>query len=418
MEKVVKDVIDILKNSFYINIPEYLQVKVQDLYHLGKIKESDDYEKIIASFFTSHNSFFENEEIKIILTNIFEKNQSKEVDILFLSSDLGTDLVSFIISCEIILKNLKNEKKINYYTIYPSFSIVEKIRNMKIDELQLLKAGKDELKYFIDMVDYYTVRRDILNKINFIVSNVFSNPLRSEIFDIIIVNNFSKIYIKEKVFDLSREIYKLLKSKGFFIPDVKEADLFSTSLFEHLKLNEFNYFNKPLSDEFMISDYTFNDALNFFRNKQYNEALGILQSILSKNGFEDLQIYKLILIIYTRLRDDMKIEYLEKQLNLNNITDPDFDFIIGAYYFNNFNYSIAKLYFQKSLQKKNNFIYSLYYLALIEKLTGRKKASLELFKKIIEFLDYDNYYIPALYPDEISKDMIRYISLNEIEGEE
>lgn len=418
MEKVVKDVIDILQNSFYINIPEYLYVKIQDLYHLGKIKESDDYEKIIFSFFTSQNTFFENDEIKIILANIFEKIQSKEVDILFLSSDLGTSLISFIISCEIMLKNLKNEKKINYYTIYPSFSIVEKIRNIKIDELQLLKAGKDELKYFIDMVDYYTVRRDILNKINFIVSNVYFNPLRSEVFDIVIVNNFSKIYIKEKIFDLSREIYKLLKSKGFFIPDVKESALFSTSLFEELKLNEFNYFKKPSSDEFIISDYTFNDALNFFKNKRYNEALGILQSILSKNGFEDLQIYKLILLIYTRLRDDMKIEYFERQLNLSNMADPDFDFIIGAYYFNKFDYSIAKLYFQKSLQKKNNFIYSLYYLALIEKLTGRKKASMELFKKIIEFLDSDNCYIPALYTDEISKDMIRYISQNEIEGEE
>lgn len=413
--KTVIEIIDILQNSFNINITTSLNVKIHDLFNLGKIKTKEDFEKILFALYNYQNLFFENEDIKKVTKNIFENLEKDNLNILIFSSDIGSSLLSFVIDCELILKNLKKRKNVNYFAVYPSFFIVDRIKNGKIEYQQLIKANDDELKYFIDMIENYTIRTDLLNRINFIVSNPFNNSIKSEFFDMIIVNNFAKIFLKDRLVNFSKESYRLLKGGGYIVSDFKEMNIFSTGLFEQVGSEGLFYFKKPESDEFLVSDYTFEDALNFFKEKKYNESLGILQALLGKDDLMSVEILKLMLLIFTRQNDIMKIEFLEKQLELNGIKDPDFDFILGTYYFNRLNYSIAKLYFQKTLAQNPNNIYSLYYIALIDKMEGKKKSSKENFKRIVELIDRNDSYLPKLYTNDISKDMIRYIAESEIE---
>uniref|UniRef100_A0A7C3N7B5 Uncharacterized protein n=1 Tax=candidate division WOR-3 bacterium TaxID=2052148 RepID=A0A7C3N7B5_UNCW3 len=413
--KTVIEIIDILQNSFNINITTSLNVKIHDLYNLGKIQTKEDFEKILFALYNYQNLFFENEDIKKVTKNIFENLEKDNLNILIFSSDIGSSLLSFVIDCELILKNLKKRKNVNYFAVYPSFFIVDRIKNGKIEYQQLIKANDDELKYFIDMIENYTIRTDLLNRINFIVSNPFNNSIKSEFFDMIIVNNFAKIFLKDRLVNFSKESYRLLKGGGYIVSDFKEMNIFSTGLFEQVGSEGLFYFKKPESDEFLVSDYTFEDALNFFKEKKYNESLGILQALLGKDDLMSVEILKLMLLIFTRQNDIMKIEFLEKQLELNGIKDPDFDFILGTYYFNRLNYSIAKLYFQKTLAQNPNNIYSLYYIALIDKMEGKKKSSKENFKRIVELIDRNDSYLPKLYTNDISKDMIRYIAESEIE---
>lgn len=413
--KTVNEIIDILQNSFNINITTSLNVKIHDLYNLGKIQTKEDFEKILFALYNYQNIFFENEDIRKITKNIFENIEKDNLNILFFSSDIGSSLLSFVIDSELALKNLKKRKNVNYFAVYPSFFIVERIKNCKIEYPQLIKANDDELKYFIDMIENYTIRADLLNRINFIVTNPFNNSIKSEFFDMIVVNNFSKIFLKERLVNFSKESYRLLKSGGYVISDFKEINIFSTGLFEQEICEDLFYFKKPESDDFLVSDYTFEDALNFFKEKKYNESLGILQALLGKDDERSVEILKLMLLIFTRQHDIMKIEFLEKQLQMNGIKDPDFDFILGIYYFDRLNYSIAKLYFQKTLAQNPNYIYALYYLALIDKMEGKKRSSIENFKRIVELIDSRDSYIPKLYTGDISKDMIRYIAESEIE---
>lgn len=413
--KTVNEIIDILQNSFNINITTSLNVKIHDLYNLGKIQTKEDFEKILFALYNYQNIFFENEDIRKIIKNIFENIENDNLNILFFSSDIGSSLLSFVIDSELALKNLKKRKNVNYFAVYPSFFIVERIKNCKIEYPQLIKANDDELKYFIDMIENYTIRADLLNRINFIVTNPFNNSIKSEFFDMIVVNNFSKIFLKERLVNFSKESYRLLKSGGYVISDFKEINIFSTGLFEQEICEDLFYFKKPESDDFLVSDYTFEDALNFFKEKKYNESLGILQALLGKDDERSVEILKLMLLIFTRQHDIMKIEFLEKQLQMNGIKDPDFDFILGIYYFDRLNYSIAKLYFQKTLAQNPNYIYALYYLALIDKMEGKKRSSIENFKRIVELIDSRDSYIPKLYTGDISKDMIRYIAESEIE---
>ncbi|HAF07017.1 MAG: hypothetical protein QME48_06625 [bacterium] len=413
--KTVNEIIDILQNSFNINITTSLNVKIHDLYNLGKIQTKEDFEKILFALYNYQNIFFENEDIRKITKNIFENIEKDNLNILFFSSDIGSSLLSFVIDSELALKNLKKRKNVNYFAVYPSFFIVERIKNCKIEYPQLIKANDDELKYFIDMIENYTIRADLLNRINFIVTNPFNNSIKSEFFDMIVVNNFSKIFLKERLVNLSKESYRLLKGGGYVISDFKEINIFSTGLFEQEICEDLFYFKKPESDDFLVSDYTFEDALNFFKEKKYNESLGILQALLGKDDERSVEILKLMLLIFTRQHDIMKIEFLEKQLQMNGIKDPDFDFILGIYYFDRLNYSIAKLYFQKTLAQNPNYIYALYYLALIDKMEGKKRSSIENFKRIVELIDSRDSYIPKLYTGDISKDMIRYIAESEIE---
>lgn len=413
--KTVNEIIDILQNSFNINITTSLNVKIHDLYNLGKIQTKEDFEKILFALYNYQNIFFENEDIRKITKNIFENIEKDNLNILFFSSDIGSSLLSFVIDSELALKNLKKRKNVNYFAVYPSFFIVERIKNCKIEYPQLIKANDDELKYFIDMIENYTIRADLLNRINFIVTNPFNNSIKSEFFDMIVVNNFSKIFLKERLVNFSKESYRLLKGGGYVISDFKEINIFSTGLFEQEICEDLFYFKKPESDDFLVSDYTFEDALNFFKEKKYNESLGILQALLGKDDERSVEILKLMLLIFTRQHDIMKIEFLEKQLQMNGIKDPDFDFILGIYYFDRLNYSIAKLYFQKTLAQNPNYIYALYYLALIDKMEGKKRSSIENFKRIVELIDSRDSYIPKLYTGDISKDMIRYIAESEIE---
>ncbi|MEO0281532.1 MAG: methyltransferase domain-containing protein [candidate division WOR-3 bacterium] len=416
--KTVQNIIDILENSYHINITPSLNSKIQDLYNLGKIQNEGDFEKILFALYNYQNIFFENEEIFKLTKNVLENIDNDNINILIFSSDIGSSLFSFVIECELILKNLKRRKNVNYFTVYPSFFIVERIKNNRIEYQQLIKASDAQLKYFIDMIENYILRNDILNRVNFVVTNPFNNSLRSENFDIIIVNNFSKIFLKEKLSNFSKEMYRLLKNGSYLICDFKETNIFSSGIFEQLNYEGYFYFKKPYSDEFIVSDYTFEDALNFFREKKYNESLGILQALLGKEEGNNIEILKLMLLIYTRLNDILKIEFLEKQLEINDIKDPDFDFILGTFYFNKLNYSISKLYFQKTLSSNQNNIYSLYYLALINKMEGKKKSSVENFKKIVKLVDENNFYIPRIYANDISMEMIKYIAESEIEGEE
>lgn len=416
--KTVQNIIDILENNYYINITPSLNIKIQDLYNLGKIQHENDFEKIVFALYNYQNIFFENEEIFILTKNIFENIDNDNLNILIFSSDLGSSLFSFVIECELILKNLKKRKNVNYFTVYPIYYIVDRIKNNKIEYQQLIRASDAQLKYFIDMIESYILRNDILNKVNFVVANPFKNSLRSETFDLIIVNSFSKIFLKDKLHNFSKEIYRLLKNGAYLVCDFKETNIFSSGIFERLNFKGYYYFKKPESDEFIVSDYTFKDALNFFREKKYNESLGILQALLGKDEDDNVQILKLMLLIYTRLNDILKIEFLEKQLELNGIKHSDFDFILGTFYFNKLNYSISKLYFQKTLSSNSNNIYSLYYLALIDKMEGKKKSSIENFKRIVKFIEENNFYIPNIYTTDISKEMIMYIAESEIEGEE
>ncbi|MEO0237928.1 MAG: methyltransferase domain-containing protein, partial [candidate division WOR-3 bacterium] len=269
--KTVQNIIDILENSYHINITPSLNSKIQDLYNLGKIQNEGDFEKILFALYNYQNIFFENEEIFKLTKNVLENIDNDNINILIFSSDIGSSLFSFVIECELILKNLKRRKNVNYFTVYPSFFIVERIKNNRIEYQQLIKASDAQLKYFIDMIENYILRNDILNRVNFVVTNPFNNSLRSENFDIIIVNNFSKIFLKEKLSNFSKEMYRLLKNGSYLICDFKETNIFSSGIFEQLNYEGYFYFKKPYSDEFIVSDYTFEDALNFFREKKYNE---------------------------------------------------------------------------------------------------------------------------------------------------
>jgi len=76
------------------------------------------------------------------------------------------------------------------------------------------------------MIENYTIRTDLLNRINFIVSNPFNNSIKSEFFDMIIVNNFAKIFLKDRLVNFSKESYRLLKGGGYIVSDFKEMNIF------------------------------------------------------------------------------------------------------------------------------------------------------------------------------------------------
>ncbi|MDD3803187.1 MAG: methyltransferase domain-containing protein [bacterium] len=417
MELVPEMIISTLKNEYRYEITPALEVRIHDLYDLGKISDVSDYDKIIQVIHSMHSELFkERSFVENAMKEVLKKHPVN-VKILFVGSDLGESSYGALIEIERILKQSDNVNG-SYHMLARSSGMAEKIKNPSFSYDEVLNADENELHYLVNKIDYYTVRKDLTEKVSVTAANPFNLAFKNNTFDCVFLFDFQR-YLKKTDLHLAlHEIYRVTAFDGIcFTKDINMMLSGATS-FVAEEADNFNYFVKrkkkvEITEE---STYTFSDALDFYRIKKYQEAAMILYSLIRESREIDIELYRLLLLIYIRQGDSFKIEYTERVLKLNNVKNADFDFIIGSYYFNRNDYAKSEQYLKHALLESPNLIFAEYYLALIEKLCGKLESSRKRFCEIAEKIDENNYYTPELYSEIVSIDMINYIAKNEMEG--
>ncbi|HAV91643.1 TPA: hypothetical protein DCW38_00435, partial [candidate division WOR-3 bacterium] len=114
MESTVNEIIGILREQYHFEIPPALEIRIKDLFDIGRISETGDYDKIIYSIYKRHSEMFSNKHfLEKAMRVIFERNL-KRINILMIGSDLGESSYSNIITFERELKQ-KSDTEVSYF---------------------------------------------------------------------------------------------------------------------------------------------------------------------------------------------------------------------------------------------------------------------------------------------------------------
>jgi len=418
MASIAEEIIRIIKSEYRYEMPQALEVRIKDLYDLGRITDVGDYDKIIYAVNNRKTELFKNKKTAEGALSALLEKRPVEINFLLGGSDLGESSYGALIAIENALKQENDPVKANWFVIAQSPSVGEKIKNPAFSYDQILDANERELNYLVNKIDYYTARSDISSKLKVIDANPFSLPLKDSSMDCAILTGYSKFIRRGEAANAFNEIYRILKPDGFCFTDETDAVMLDKTPFMAGERGDLTYYLKKRQRENAKDEitYRFCDAVEFYKNKKYQEASMIIHGLISMKDEIDMELYKLLLLIYIRQGDSFKIEYIERMLKMNNINDADFDFIIGSYYFNKNDYAKAEGYLNKSLDEEPALVFAQYYLALIEKLRGKMESSRKRFMKIVESIEGEKFYAPELYSELVSVEMIGYIAQNEIEG--
>ncbi|MGE3063367.1 MAG: methyltransferase domain-containing protein [bacterium] len=417
MENIPELIVAKLKNEYHYEISPALEVRVHDLYDIGKIAESSDYDKIIYAIHNRRRDLFSQRAFIDGAMNVMLGRCPLKIRLLIIGSDLGESAFSALINIERRIKQSDNVTAF-YNILAQSQSIAEKLKNPSFNYDEVLNADENELHYLVNKIDYYTVRRDLVEKTNIVSGNPFKLPFKDNTFDCIFLLDFQRLFVKSDIHEALQDVFRVTAADGFCFTDNMSMMISEGAFFMPAEMENYNYFVKHIKRLEMINDsnYTFTDAIDFYRNKKYQESAMILHSLIREKDEIDLDHYRLLLLIYIRQGDAFKIEFVERVLKLNNVKNADFDFIIGSYYFNRNDYSKSEKYLNSALSESPDLVFAEYYLALIEKMCGKIESSRKRFNIILKKIESEQYYIPELYSEFVSIDMISYIAKNEMEG--
>jgi len=417
MELKTREIIDALKYSYFINITPLLEMRIEELYNLGKVRGAEDVEKVLSMLFHGEKMLFNERNSFEIVHKWLASVKKQKIKILTVSADRGQSAYSAYILTDLMKVHVSG-KQIDVFSINISLKDIERAVKPSYSYDVLMKANANELSYFINKLETFSVKSEAVENIGFINGSYFRMPFKEESFDVVFVEDLYKYFDKSKHYILNNELFRVCSKNSVLLTSRKEADNLMQSKFLVKVDDEAVYFTKEETEGGQSGTYvyTFEDAVRYFLSKKYEEAGSILHTLMATQGGNNLKYYKLLLLIYIRQDNLYKIQYIEKVFEINRIIHQDIFFIIGSYFFNKSDYSLARNYFERALDVKDNFIFAKYYLALIDKFTGKNLSSIGKFKEIIIHIKNKDVYHPELYSEGLSLEMLEYISENEIMG--
>lgn len=417
MQKIVQEIIEELKYKYYINITPIIEMRIEELYNTGRVQSAADSERILQMLFHNEKMLFgERESFEIIRKWLFSAKR-RNTRMLVVSADRGQSAYSARILMD-IMKHSFEGLTVDVFSLNLCYGEIERALKPSYSYDVMMKANANELEYFTSSIETFNVKKSIVDNTAFINGSFFRMPFKDNMFDIVFIEDVYRYFSQPKHYILNNELYRVCSDSSVLLTSRKESENLMHSKFLVNIDDSAVYFTKSDSGESSPAGYvyTFEDAVEFFSQKKYDEAASIIHSLKETQSKNNLNLYKLLLLIYVRQDNLYKIKYLEKLFEINKVIHQDIYFIIGSYFFSKSDYSMAKGYLERALEIKSNFVFAEYYIALIDKFTGKTVSAKSRFKKIIDSIESNNVYHPELYSEGLSLDMIDYISENEISG--
>ncbi len=408
-----KQLLSQLNEDYFLNINIILEQKIAYLYDNIDCEIDDFKEQIIFDIFRKSNPLFKRRALLEFVTAKISESEKESLNVLCIANDSG----QFAASLALLLKEHDLlPKKVNLFFLNNSFKLLRNFTKGHYKHEDLILANVNDLDFFDNKVSYYQLNNDIIQLIN-PVNATLSMPFLSDIFDMCIMDEKLSHFGEKHHKTIIDELFRILKPKGKFFTPEKNVRYFINTLFDYKISEEKVYFIKegglPSSK---INEFSLKKAIGLFHDKKYDDALIITHHLMSQNlnREQSIEIYRLLFVIYSRQDDIHKINYLMKIIQAEGIFDPDIDFIIGSYFFNKMDYSIALGYFKSAVEKKDKFCYAIYYIGLIYGKMGKISKAKGYFEDAYDKIKAGEVYDPQLFADSISYEMIEFLLENEL----
>lgn len=395
--------ISLLREKFGIELNPVTMARVE------KDAESlDDSENHIDSalhtiFKSNSKPFFFNRELdKLIIDKISQSGD--DIRILTMGNDSGQTAYGIRIFCE-ANKSLLEGKTITIYESNISNSLIKEAINGTYNYKLMMDAELSELEYFSGNTEEYRLN-DNVKDVQFINASYCNIPLKKKMIDIAVIGYYTAVLTNEMMRKMIDEVYSVLKEDGILLSG-RTIDMQILASKFSKESSKKGIFYKKISHHVQKGDVDYDTALRYFQAKAYDHSTAVLNALIGQGGDINPDIFKLLLMIHTRKDEMEKIREMEERLKEQNMMDADIHFIIGSYYFNKSDYSIASEYFKKAVEMQPSFVHALYYLAQIEHGKGREMSYRELIASIRGLFDSNIFYNPAFLSQFTPLDMIK-----------
>lgn len=374
------------RDTSYLNIIKY--------YLLTEILKKKDKIKIwCAASSTGEEPY----SIAIFLHELIKENYFNNPNIKFeiLATDINTDFL--------------NKAKLG---IYKDWSFRNKNEVMKSKYFTKQDNGWHLNSYIKDMVDFSYLNLGDNNYPSIKISNI----------DIVLCRNVLIYFDKIQIKNVINKIYKTISNNGYLILTAIEnfseiSETFQPKLYNGFlvhKKNIFNdlddytlNFNYENSNEIVQYEFTesknevyipiqnnvinetkeseYDKALKMYNQKNYNKAESTILEYL-KNNDPNIDIYKLLIRIYSNKKDSEKAFYwINKAIDKYKMS-AELYYYAGILKNEENDLKEAVLYFNKTIYLENDFIMAYFMLGIIAQKNMNKKESNKNFDTVINLL--------------------------------